>query len=150
MKLTYQTGVATLIQFVSMSLLNIGTNAQSVIGTCSNDADDCVSNLLVSLIFYILICVWFAMVWLLGVAAQTQRSRKLAFLLIGAEFMVAAVAWFNINHRNPGENIHLVTSVIDLLLAFWIILLAFRLMRSKGGRVVSRQQQRARRRPSKN
>lgn len=145
MKLTYQTGIATFIQFVILSFLGIANGANSVVTTCRHDSTNCVSNLIVSLIFFILTAVWFGAVWLLGYMAQERRQRRLAQLLICAEGLIALVALFNAKHHT--DILGLVTSLIDLGLAIWIVFLAFRLMRSGGGRVVARQ--RARRRPQK-
>lgn len=147
MKLTYETGIATLIQFITLSLLNIATGTNSVVTTCRHSGGDCVSNLIVSMIFFILVAGWFAAVWLLGYMAQERRSRRLAQLLIAAEAFIALIALFNAKHRT--DALSLVTSLIDLILAIWIITLAFRLMRAGGGRVVTgtRTRQRPRRRP---
>lgn len=143
MKLTYQTGIATLIQFVALTLLNVGTGAVSVVSSCHNGGGDCVSNLIVSLIFFMLLAGWFACVWVLGYMAQQQRSRRLAQLLIAAEVLIAMVALFNAKHHT--DPLSLATSIIDFCLSIWVILLAFRLMRSGGARIVAHQ--RPRRRP---
>lgn len=150
MKLTYETGTATLIQFIVLSLLNIATGTHSVIATCANDHSNCVSNLIVSIVFYILIVGWFATVSALGFAAQLRRSKRLAQLLICAEGLIALVALFNIklNLAHGHDALTLITSITDLVLALWISLLAFRLMRAKGGRVVARSRVRQRRRPN--
>jgi uncharacterized membrane protein HdeD (DUF308 family) len=145
MRLTYETAVATLIQFILLSFLNIVNGIDSTVSSCRTDGGDCATNVIVSLVFYILIAAWFGGVWLLGSAAQEQRSKRLAQLLIAAELMVAAVAYFNIKHRNPGDYLSLVISVIDLILAIWVITLAIRLIRAKGGRVVNKQRGRQRR-----
>jgi len=143
MKLTYQTGIATFIQFVILSLLGIANGFNSVISTCRHDSTNCVSNLIVSLIFFILTVAWFGAVWVLGYMAQERRNRRLAQLLICAEGLIALIALFNAKHHT--DFLSLLTSMLDLGLAIWIVVLAFRLMRAGGGRVVSRQ--RARRRP---
>jgi hypothetical protein len=144
-KLTYQTAVATLIQFIILSFLGMANGANSVITTCRHDGGDCVSNLLVSIIFFILTAIWFGAVWLLGYLAQERRNRRLAQLLICAELLIALIAFFNAKHHT--DILSLLTSLADLALALWIITLAFRLMRSGGGRVVTKQ--RARRRVRK-
>lgn len=149
MRLTYETGVATMIQFIALSLLNIATGAHSIVTTCQKDGTNCVSNIIVSLIFYMVICGWFAAVWMLGVAAQTMRNKRLAQLLILTELLIASVAIFNVRHRNPGDYISLITSLIDLALAIWIIVLATRLIRARGGRVVNPRQARKRPTPRK-
>jgi len=143
MKLTYQTGIATFIQFVSLSLLNIANGANSVVATCRHDSTNCISNLIVSLIFFMLTVAWFAAVWLLGYTAQDRRSKRLAQLLIAAEGFIALIALFNAKHHT--DLIGLGTSLIDLALALWIIVLAFRLMRAGSNRVVARQRVRRRR-----
>jgi purine-cytosine permease-like protein len=142
-KLTYQTAIATLIQFITLSFLGIANGINSVVSTCRHDTD-CISNLIVSIIFFILTAAWFGVIWIIGAIAQERRSKKFAFILIGAEALIALVALFNARHHT--DILGLVTSVTDLLLALWIITLAFRLMRSGGGRVVTGQHRRRQRR----
>ncbi len=137
MKLTHQTGIATLIQFIALSFLNIANGINSVATNCRKDGSDCVSNLLVSIIFFILITLWFGSIWLLGYFAQKSRNKRLAQLLICAEALIALVAAFNARHHI--DALSLITSLIDLVLALWIITLAFRLMRSGGKRITGRR-----------
>ncbi|HEY5152349.1 MAG TPA: hypothetical protein VII55_00070 [Candidatus Saccharimonadales bacterium] len=144
MKLTYQTGVATLIQFITLSFLGIANGANSVVTTCRHDSTNCISNLIVSLIFFILTAAWFGIVWILGYTAQERRSRRLAQLLMCAEALIALIALFNAKHHI--DALSLFTSLVDLILAVWIISLAFRLIRAGNTRVVAKQG-RGRRRP---
>ena len=145
MKLTYQTGVATLIQFITLSFLGIANGANSVVTTCRHDSTNCVSNLIVSLIFFILTAAWFGMVWILGYTAQERRSRRLAQLLMCAEALIALIALFNAKHHT--DALSLFTSLVDLVLAVWIISLAFRLIRTGGARVVTKRRSRQRKNP---
>jgi glucan phosphoethanolaminetransferase (alkaline phosphatase superfamily) len=148
MRFKYETGIITFVQFVALSLLGIGNLLNSVVSTCHDSSTDCISNLLVSLIFFLLTTAWFAVVWVLGWAAQERRSRKLALLLIGAEAFIALIAFFNAKHHT--DYLSLFTSLVDFFLALWVITLAWRLMRAKGGRVVTKQRARQRRRPTQN
>lgn len=143
MKLTYQTGVATFIQFIVLSLLSLANSVDSIVTTCVKDSSHCVENMIPSIWLFILITIWFGFVWFLGYTAQERRSRRRALLLIGAEGLIALMALFNSKHR--ADILSLGTSLIDFVLAIWIIFLAFRLMQAGGGRVVVRQ--RIRRRP---
>lgn len=145
MKLTYETGVATLVQFVLISFLNILTAIGSTAHACTKDSNDCVSTLILSLLYYLLLVGWFGAVWLLGVAAQTRRSRRLAQLLIATEALIAFVALFNARHVHD-DPLGKFVSIVGLVVALWVIVLAFRLMRAKGGRVVTRQRPRQRQR----
>src|SRR5882724_1456055 len=145
MKLTYETGVATFIQFVVISLLNVGTGTVSIISSCHGQNDQCTSNAIVSLIFFMLLAGWFALLWVLGYTAQERRSRRLAQLLIVAEVLVAGVALFNAKHHT--DPLSLITSIADLCLSLWVILLAYRLIRAGGGRIVNRQRRRRPRAP---
>jgi len=139
MKLKYETAVATFIQFVTLSFLNMATGLNSVVTTCHKEGQDCISNLIVSIIFWMLVTLWFGFVWLLGYIAQDRRSKRLAQLLIAAEGFIALIAYFNAKHHT--DFLSLATSIIDLLLAVWVITLAFRLMRS-GGKRITKQRQR--------
>lgn len=145
MKLPQDTAIATFIQFIVLSLLNIANGANSIIVTCHKSSSDCSNNIISSLVFFILVVIWFALVWILGYFAHETRSRKLAVLLICAEGMIALIAYFNAKHHN--NVLELATSAIDLVLAIWVIYLAVRLWRAGDKRLVSRQR---RRRPVKN
>jgi drug/metabolite transporter (DMT)-like permease len=144
-KLTYQTGIATLIQFITLSFLGIANGLNSIVTTCRHDGSDCVSNVLVSIIFFILTALWFGAVWILGTIVQERRSRRLALVLMGAEGLIAMVALFNAKHHT--DALALVTSLLDLMLALWIIFLASRILRNKsGGRITGAGRSRARQR----
>lgn len=132
----YGTGIIAFIQFVVMSLLGIANGLNSIVTTCHATGNDCISNMIVSLIFFILTTAWFAFIWILGYAAQDRRSKRLAQILIAAELFVALIALFNARHHT--DWLGLATSVIDLVLALWVVLLAIRILRAKGGRVTAR------------
>jgi hypothetical protein len=145
MKLTYETGTATLIQLIVLGLLNILTTISSTVGSCQKDSD-CLGSVFINFIFYVVLVGWFAFLSVLGYAAQQRRSRRLAQILIAAEGLVALVALFDVKHHN--DILGLITSLADLVLSLWIVSLAFRLMRAKGGRVVVKARARERRKPS--
>lgn len=134
MRLTYETGKGTLIQFIVLSFLNIGDEINQAVSACRHEGS-CVSNSILAVIFYLLVVAWFGAVWMLGYMAQERRSKRLAQLLICAEAFIALIAFFNARHHT--DILSLITSLVDLVLAIWIITLAFRLMRADGGRVVS-------------
>jgi preprotein translocase subunit SecG len=135
MKLKYQTGIVAFIQFIAGSVLGFGNGLLSSITSCTNHGSDCVSNTLVSLVLIILTVLWFGFVAILGYAAQDRRSRRLARLLMLAEAAIALVALFDAKHFP--NILSLMTSLLDCLLALWVLLLAFRLSRANGGRVVA-------------
>lgn len=135
MKLKYQTGIITFVQFIAGSVLGFANGAVSSISGCTSGGTDCVSNTLVSLVLIILTALWFGFVAILGYAAQDRRSRRLARLLMLAEAAIAVVALFDILHFP--NILSLITSLIDFTLALWVLLLAYRLSKAKGGRVVT-------------
>jgi hypothetical protein len=85
---------------------------------------------------------------MLGYAAQDQRSHKLARFLMGVEFLVLAVSLFNAKHY-PNV-LGLVTSLTDAAIAAWIMVLAWRLSRAKGGRITTPANRPRRRRTAQN
>ena len=141
MRLVYRTAIATLVQFAAMVLLGFANGVHSVVITCRDDSPNCTSNLLVSLIFFLLSCAWFGAIWVLGSMAQETRRKRLAQLLILLEIGVAMIALFNARH-NSKDKLSLFTSLVDLGLAAWVIVLAFKLSRSGTGRIVSRRHRR--------
>jgi len=144
MHLRYETGVATLVQFIITAALTFLTTVISIIGGCTQGTNaDCISNALVSLILIILVVFGLGVMMVLGYAAQERRSRRLALFLIGAEAITALVYLFDA--KQSPDLIERLTSFVSFLLAIWVVVLAWRLSRAKGGRVVKN-----RRRPAAN
>lgn len=143
MKLTYQTGIAALIHLAVISVFNVINGVQSSVSQCTNAGSDCLGNIITNMLYFMVITVWFVFLWILAAAAQERRSRKLAFALMGGEFMVLAVSLFNAQHFN--NLLGLTTSLVDATLALWVGLLAFRLFISGGARVTGSARGRRRR-----
>jgi magnesium-transporting ATPase (P-type) len=140
MRLTYQTSVATFIQFVIVSLFTLVSQAVSTVSSCHQNGSNCVSNLLVSIIFYIVVAVAFGGIWLVGYGAQARRSRRLAQLLICIEAFFALLALLSIKlNASSRSAAGLFASFGMLILSAWVLTLAFRLMRAGNRRVVNRQ-----------
>lgn len=135
MRFKYETGLVTLIQFIVMSLLSLANSINSIVVTCFNHSGQCIENMIPSIILFILIAVWFAFIWILGYAVQDRRERKLTAALIAAEGMTALIALFSVKHHV--DALSLVTSVIDLILSVWVLLLAARIFLAGEGRVVT-------------
>ncbi len=148
-KLTYETAIATFIQFIIASLFTLVSQLASTTVGCFKDGSNCVINLITSIIFFILIAVVFGSIWMIGYMAQERRSKRLSQLLICAEGFIGLLALFSIKLNLSSRNIlGLIASIALAAMAAWIILLAFRLMKAGGGRVVTHQRQRRRRRPT--
>lgn len=139
MRITYETGFATMIQLIILAFLNIAGTIDSIVTTCQNPNGDCVGNTLTSIIYYILIVLWFGFIAFLGYLAQTKRNKLFSRLLIMSEMAVTFIALINIylginsTHNNALNSL---TSFLDLILSVWIISLAYRILKAKGGRVV--------------
>jgi hypothetical protein len=145
MKLTYETGIATFAQFIVLSLLNILTETASIVTTCHSKGQNCLTNSLSSIGYFMLLVIWFGMIWILGYFTQKRRSRRLCLLLIGVEGLIIVIALFNAsNHKDV---IGLLTSLVDAGFGLWVALLAIRLLRARGGRIVASERSRRRNRP---
>jgi protein-S-isoprenylcysteine O-methyltransferase Ste14 len=70
----------------------------------------------------------------LGYAAQERRSSRLAKLLIAAEILAALIYLYDTQHAL--SILERLTNLGSCLLALWVIVLAWRLSRAKGGRIV--------------
>ena len=145
MKLTFETGIATQVQFIIISLLNIATQITSAVTVCHAKKDSCLTSTFSSTGYFMAIVLWFGIIWMIGYMAQQRRSRKLSICLIGAEFLVFIVAISNARHHT--DILGLVTSIIDVLLAVWVISLAVRLMVAGKRRIVASERTRRRHRP---
>ena len=136
MRLRYETGTATLIQFLAMMLLGFVGGVVGIIGQCHEEgAASCVQDSVVSFAYVLILAGWFGFIAMLGYAAQDQRSHRLAIFLMAVEAMVLVVALFNARHF-PNV-LGLITSLVDAALAAWVIVLAWRLSRAKGGRITA-------------
>lgn len=130
----HQVGVATLIQLITMTVLNFLNGVTGSVQGCTN-GDGCVGTITVNLLFFMLITFWFAILSVLGYAAQDRRGRGILKMLLGAEVLVALVALFDARHWP--NILGLITSLVDAGLAIWIAVLAYRLLRAKGARVTA-------------
>lgn len=137
LKLKYETGVAVTAQFIIITILNFANGLSSAVRQCMNNSGNCVSNIILSLLYFLLVSVWFGALWVTGLAAQDRRSKRICKLLISGEGLVFLVALFDLTHHNPSL-LGQITSFADGLTAFWVTMLAFRLLIAKGGRVRSR------------
>jgi hypothetical protein len=136
MRVRYETGIATFVQFVIGIGLSFVGSVASIIGGCRGHSGvDCASNTLVSLVLVILTVGAFGALLALGYAAQERRSSRLALILIGAEALAALIYLFDAKH-SPGI-IDRLTNVAGFAVAAWVIIVAVRLARSKGRRIVS-------------
>jgi len=131
----YQTGIAALIQFITMTVLNFVNGTVSSVQECTTANNDCLGGIILNLLFFLLITFWFAFLSVMGYAAQDRRSKRVAQILMGAEILVALVALFDAKHAP--DLLGLLTSLVDAALAIWVAFLAFRLVRANGGRVVT-------------
>ena len=135
-KLRYETGTATLVQFLVIMLLGFIGGIASVVSQCKdNGVASCVQDSVVTLAYVLILAGWFGFIAMLGYAAQDQRSHRLAKVLILVEALVLMVALFNAKHFH--DALGLITSLADAALAAWVILLAFRLNMAKGGRITT-------------
>ncbi|MEI6756162.1 MAG: hypothetical protein WCK80_04090 [bacterium] len=144
MKIKYETGTATLVQFIALSLLGILNALNSIISTCHSAADECVTNAMLSTIFFMITVFFFAVIWVLGYTVQDRRSKRLAQLLIMVELLIMIVALFNARHHT--DILSLFTSVLDFGLAVWVIVSAAVLIKYGGKRVVTHRQRPRKRR----
>lgn len=142
MKLHYQTGTATFIQLALVMLLIVINNLVGFIIACTSDSSECAISAMFSLVFIIFSGIWFIFVSAVGYAAEEKRSSKLAYVLIAGQLVTLGAAYgFS---QYPSNWFGAVSSVVIMLSCVWIIVLAWRLSRAKGGRIVSRATRRTR------
>lgn len=137
---SYEVGIITFAQFILISLLSLANALNSIISTCVKTSGQCVENMIPSIILFIMICAWFAFVWILGYTVQERRGRKLSSILLGAEFAIAMIALFSIKHHT--DWLSLGTSIIDLIFAVWVMVLAFRIFLAGNARIGSQRRRR--------
>ena len=134
--LKYETGIATTIQFILLTILNFANGISGSVNQCSNGGRACVSNIIISLVYFLVITSLFAGLWIVGFMAQDKRSKRICQLLIAGESFLALIGLFDLVHHTPSI-FSIIISLFELLTAVWVSWLAFRLMLAKGGRVRS-------------
>src|SRR5579872_7453240 len=137
MKFTYQTAIATFVQFISMVVLGLANAIYSIISTCHQYASNCTRNMISSSILFLLTPVWFGFMLGLGYFAQKNRSNRLAATLIFFEMITIVVA----GHFNfPSEKNWLAkgTSLLDVTLGLVVIYLSAQLLLARGHRIVKK------------
>lgn len=134
MKLRYETAVTTFAQLAVVSLFIIIGGVVDTIKAC-DEASSCVASSFVWMAILLFMAGWFIALTALGYFAQTKRSARLAKLLIIAELGVAAICFKLVT--TPSSWIGAMGAGITLALALWTIVLAYRLTKAKGGRIVA-------------
>jgi hypothetical protein len=144
MKLKYETGTAALIQLAVLGLVGIPIVIVEIISGCHGHGNECSTNVFLSPLLFILKIVLYAVIAFIGYIAQDRRNHRFAWLLVVAELCIVPFSLFNWIHDS--NYLTKLTSLLGVLFAIWIIVLAIRLARSKGGRIVrsSRARQRHR------
>ncbi|HEU4984148.1 MAG TPA: hypothetical protein VFT58_00795 [Nitrososphaera sp.] len=140
MRLRYQTGTATFIQLATAMFLIVINNVIAFISACTEESSECAITAMFSLVFIIMSGLWFLAVSAIGYGAEDRRSGKLAYVLIIAELMTIAAAFGFFQH--PSNWFSGLSALVIIVLAAWIIVLAWRLSRAKGGRIVHRPRKR--------
>lgn len=142
MKLTYQTASATLIQFLIMTVLGMINCISSIITTCNSHSSSCSSNMISSIVLFILSVGWFGLILAFGYFAQKLRSHRFAAFLIFTELITVVVA----GHFNfPRESGLLTksTSLFDVLIGLVVIYLAIQVLLARGHRIVKKRRRRS-------
>lgn len=135
MRIRYETGVATFVQFIIGAGLSFINGVASIASGCRGaNGADCVSNAFVSLILIILVIAAYGFLLGLGYVAQDRRSSRLALFLMGCEAFAILIFLFDAKHA-PGL-VDKITNALSALVALWVIYVSWRLYRARGGRIV--------------
>lgn len=138
MRVRYETGVATLVQFAAGTLLAILGGGASVVGGCFHQPGvDCATNTFVTLLLIILTAGALAVLAILGYTVQARRSPKLAYILMMVEAGAALIYLFDAKQA-PGF-VDRAANFLSFVLAAWVLWVAWQLARAKGGRIVKPQ-----------
>lgn len=134
MVMRYHTSLATFIQLAVMTLMVIVGGIIDVAKNCEN-SNECVTNSFLWIIIAFMLALWYFGLFGLGYLAQEKRSRRLTKLLIAAESFTAFVALMFL--KNPSSVYSGIGAAVALFFALWIIFLAYRIHKAKGGRITT-------------
>lgn len=140
------------MQFAVVTIFGLLTQLGPAIGDCVKSRGDCTNEVMSSLLYVVLLGVWLIFVSVIGYAAQDRRNRRMAQLLIACEGFIGLISLFNARHFP--SILGLISSLVNFGFAVLAIYLAWNIIRSGGGRIVSssplagRNGPRRRRRPA--
>ena len=136
LKLKYETGIATTIQFIGLTALNFISAIYTSTNQCmkGSGSGSCVSDIVLEVVYFLVITFWFGFLWMAGFATQDRRSKRIAQFLILAEGLVFLVGLYGIvKHRD--SLIGILISLAEIFTSVWVAWLALRLILARGGRV---------------
>ena len=122
------------MQLIGVVLLVIINNIIILIESCKS-APECAAAAMFSLFFVVSTAVWFGFLSMIGYKAEEQRSHKAAYALIVGEVATAAAAYGFFS--NPGGFFGKLSAFLVLVSCGWVVYLAWRLARARGGRIVA-------------
>lgn len=134
MLLRTHTSLATFIQLAVMTLLVVVGGLMDVIKNCES-SNECVTNSFLWIIIAFMLAIWYFGLFGLGYLTHEKRSRRLAKFLIAGELFTFFVALMFM--KNPSSTYSAVGAGVALFFAAWIILLAWRVYKAKGGRITN-------------
>lgn len=137
MLLRFHTALATFIQLAVMTLLVIFGGIMDVAKNCEN-SNECVTNSFLWIVIAFMLALWYFGLFGLGYLAQEKRSRRLAKFLIAGELFTAFVALMFL--KNPSGLYSGIGAGVAVLFAVWIMILAYRIHKAKGGRITTTKQ----------
>jgi hypothetical protein len=146
MTIRYETAITTFAQLAVATLFVMLGGVFDTVKHCT-EASDCVANSFLWLIIVFMVAIWFIMLCSLGYLAQEKRSYKLARLLIAGELFTAFITFMLFSH--PSSPISAIGALTVFGLSVWTIILAWRIYKARGSRIVTpAQKTRPRRRPT--
>ena len=138
LKLKYETGVAVTIQFVAVTILNFVGGSITTIKDCTGNSTNCISNLVISVLYFGFLTLCFGFLWIVGFIAQDRRSIRLSKILIFIEGFVFLFGLYEFSHYSSSIT-KTIIGLVEIITAIWVSWLALRILRAKGGRVRVRQ-----------
>lgn len=122
---------ATFIQAVVVIVLTAVNGVYSGLTSCLGaDKADCTTNSVLAVILVILAIIWFGFLSAMSYAAWVRRTTALIVLFAALEAITGGVSAFDLIHFDNA--IGLITSLIDLLLALWVLYMTYHLFQLRG------------------
>ena len=114
--------------------MNILNGASKSFIQCVGNGSSCANNVILSIIYIILVTVYYAILWAISLLIQSKRNKRLAKLLFLGELIIVPVALFNLFYQK-NMLLGIITNLSYLFFLVWINILCYKYIRYGNQRI---------------
>lgn len=113
-------GVIGTVQLLTIGIMNIISGASSSTVQCIGNGSNCANSVILSIIFIVLITIWYLILWVLALIVEAKRQKRLAQLLFLAEFAILPIALFDLFKQKDLSLPSYITNILYIVFLLWV------------------------------